>query len=1092
MSKEKHFTPSRSFIECTGCPCGVSNLLSTTATVYVKKQPMATIKDGVPTSFTPFPSCTLSTTGTCVPAPMGTWETQSELKKIDIEKQTPIIEGNRIKCQAQLGVGTITISEKSDTPPPPENIVDKAQNKINKAANAVTKQITEITKDASDAITGIAGAAKDAGGFLQNKSVQGAIANTSDLVDDIDEKKAGLDVTVGNINIRLENLRKELAELITGERQELAKLMEIRPKEESTEVEQNSEEEDEMAYNQDFFDQTNQESVNAFLNNANDDIDALKKSEEAGKTPRDFEIKPQLQETQEGEEKKEMPAPRYWTESDKDHKKRQDALEAQKNNTIPIPKNRLDQIQDNWKTEKDTAIKGTEGYYETANNVLEEHKVTLGSNDDKKDQLKAIAVLENLPGLLQSGEKRSQLKNRILEKPKFEDPFIINEQPRQYSSEELNNLITEHRGELNTEVQAEIDGLLEEIGYTENLQKYQKESAELQEDIDRSAAALDVLGDFGAFVDGIAAKHLGRLTAKYKGTVDQMGKNMARLNDSLKGSSYMAGGFKAGDVITHAPDLEKEKEKEEEKEETTILPPPVVIKDPPPPDKEEETDEETPEETDECTFTKLTVIKNNTLEYVVVEKKDDKLFNNKGQELNTFNSKHPILILNYIASDKINNGKKFTIKITGLHRDVNHKKEFLEYEIDQVPKTIKFNDGDPIMEIDIIHNKTLLEAQKLYALNFMGLGEIDHTLYNIGIPICDFTASTGIRVYPEAEWNFVLSASIDTPIASSFFNYFDNDLYKGQLQKSDELFATRTISLGAKSGKLKGTLKGGYFGKFGDESIKFEFSKNIERTFNAIAFIYKVANKINDLADSMVFETAEKSNAKAFSVQIVPPTISASLSTKLEVPKKDIFSKLNKNVDFKITADPFLATVIFIDLIKTARKFKLIGVILSVLEWLTRGDVDNLITLTVGLKFNTYAKIEFDTLTNVKGGFGFKPSLDITLRLDIKGESFGIEYEAGIKGEAAGSFDASIFLVNEDSGLYVDYGLMFNGVTFNIGFHAKATGEISVLFLDDIQIEKEYNKEFINETLFAWDESQRVGDKKQLIEYSQYTTGGGF
>jgi len=164
-AEEKHFTPSRTLIECTGCPCGIAYVISKASTVFVKKKPMSTIKDGQPSSFTPFPTCSLSLTNTCTPAPIGTWETQSELEKIDVEGQTPIIEGNRIKCKAQTGLGTITISEQIDTPPPPTNVVDKTQNKINKAANSVTKKITEAAQDARDAIGEIADTASKAGGY---------------------------------------------------------------------------------------------------------------------------------------------------------------------------------------------------------------------------------------------------------------------------------------------------------------------------------------------------------------------------------------------------------------------------------------------------------------------------------------------------------------------------------------------------------------------------------------------------------------------------------------------------------------------------------------------------------------------------------------------------------------------------------------------------------------------------------------------------------------------------------------------------------------------------------------------------------------
>ncbi|WP_298541130.1 hypothetical protein [uncultured Aquimarina sp.] len=1078
---QKHFTPSNSLIECTGCPCGISNLISTTPTVFVKKKPMATIKDGLPSSFLPFPTCSLSLTNTCIPAPIGEWETQGELKKIDIERQTPIIEGNRIKCQAQTGIGTITISEKTSTPPPPENVVDKAQNKINKAANSVTKKITEVAQDASDAINDIAGGAKKVGGFLKNESIQGAVSNTSNFVDNVDRKKAELDATVGNINIRLENLRKELKELITGEQQELQDLMTVQdksaPKDDNAKTEEENavpesneenkaeEEKEELKYNQDFFDQANQESVNAFLNSIEEDVNTLTVSSEAGKTPRNFETITA-----------ENSSTRLFTDEppSTNTKNNNSTSGAETANNIVSSKSDKENLEEILNNNE----KSDKHYTDIANSQYTEANTTLGNYDAEplpqdEESLQALALL-----------------NRLTDPnpPTDSSTIILNALPASNKNNQSSNpfeaRINEEKTELNTKVQAEIDEVLNEIKYLERTQKYQQESKELQEDIDRSAAALDVLGDFDAFIDGIAAKHLGRLAGKYKQVMDQMGKNMSRLNDSLRGTSFMTGGFKAGDVVTHAPDLPKEKEEEKEEDTATpVLPPPVTIVDPPP--KEKEPEEETPEETDECTFTKLTVIKNKTLEYVVIEKDGDNIIQEQPID-------KPI---SFVAGTGKNTKKDFTIEIKDLFRTSEHKQDQLYYQVDGETEVINFPDGNPELKFEINYNDRFLEENRLLN-NFMGLlfhpggnlisdqfGAMHSTLYNIplSIPCARINSTININVFPDAEWSLVFSVAITSPIASSFFtNKGNKALYKSELEKADKVFGLKKISMG--SGKLKGEIKFAYGVTYngGKDSLKLEASK-VSKAVNIFRWIYKIAEKVNEITDKIVVDEAKRKTGKAYSVRIIPPTVNIIWKNKMKVGDKTIFDEAEKLTTVSFSADPFLAAEIFINLVKTSRKMPVITVLAGVFESLSDKKIEEILTFNVSLDF----KIAGNFDGNDEGGRSAKievsPALKFVVAVFDKGTAGGIEYEAGIKLEAtpAGSLNiASVFSYEEDQ-WYNHTEVMFNGVEFTFIVHAKASGTVSILWFDDLEVgvnfEEKYSKSF-----FAWDHPWK-SEKKAIF-----------
>lgn len=518
-TREEKLIESNRLIECTGCFGVQSAFVSTTATVYVKKQRMGTLNDVKPnTNIINFPgNCMYNMYNPCAYAPKGTWQESRET--ITTEKQQPLTEqSSYLECA--LG-GKITFSKTSDAWDPPENIVDKAQSKINKAANYVTKKMTEVAQAASDAIGGIADAAKKAGGFLKNENVTDALQSTSDFVDDVDSKKAGLDVSVANLDIRLNNLRKELKQLLTGQEQELKDLMTVEDVQQTDEGNNTSvatTEEEENSYNQEYFNEENEKAVNEFLSGINDDIDTLNDNASRLDPNKDYNIIV---------DENSADSTRFLTDEPTPQVTENSTVSNATNESTNQTENIVDQI-------------------EAANDALSEYGVTTIDSQDEAKVRQSLAILDDL--------------SKVISKDGIQVDKITN-------IPAVSETINVERDELNTKVQAEVNELLKEIEYVEKLKKYNEESGELQEDLDKAAATLDVLGDFNAFIDGIAANHFDKVLKKYKKTMDQLGGNMKLLNTSMGGLSYMAGGFTAGDVITNVPLKDKKDSDNDEGDE---------------------------------------------------------------------------------------------------------------------------------------------------------------------------------------------------------------------------------------------------------------------------------------------------------------------------------------------------------------------------------------------------------------------------------------------------------------------------------------------------------------------------------------------
>ena len=1083
MSDEKHFTPSNSSIECTGCEGKISNLISTTPTVFVKKQPMATIKDKLPTSFKPFPSCSLSSSGTCTPSPIGKWKTQDVLEKIDIQKQTPIIEGNYIKCFAKPGTGIITISEKKDTPPPPENIVDKAQNKINKAANYATKKITEITKAASNAIGGIADTAKKAGGFLNNESIQGAVSSASDLVDNIDRKKAELDVTVANANIRLNNLRKELKELITGEQQQLQDLMTINDSEEDTatpleespiEAEPDTNntpetEAEEYAYNQDFFNETNRESVNALMDDMQSDLDTLNNSASRLEPEKDFTI-----ETDKGS----ADSTRLFTESGEAN-----ATSSNSNSitTSTLPSS-SDILQESISNNDAEGLQAATDRYNETNAILQEHGVTIGNPEDKQETIQSLVLLDNITEILEGGPNASGLANNLTTSSNTGldvngNSLIISEQATSNVPNLSLDRNNEKTQELNTKVQAKIDELLQEVEYLEKLQKYQQESKELQEDLDRSAAALDVLGDFGAFVDGIAAEYLGELADEYKEVMDQIGKNMSRLNDSLRGASFIAGGLKAGDVITHAPDLEKPQEEEEEEGPPPELPPP------PPPQEIEEEEEEGEEE--ECTLTKLTVIKNNTLEYVVIEKDEDKIVQENPLD-------KPITFV----AGTIKNIKTLSLEFKDLDcsscsKDHEEPKEYL-----RDGETEKLTFLNNTAKISIKHTDNQFgefifgDFIDILVLGWKALKPID---YNIPINLCNFSKTIQAKVYIDAKWHLLVSISRPSTELSIQQTIFDLNPAISQFIPShhpgveiDQKDHPGGVDIKIGVGAIYDSESKSFdlYNKFNTQEIK-DYAKKI---YAIISFLSIFSEKVDEKAGGEKKEKVKKtplSKITGISFTSTPPNLELKLSASLEEKTDDPFFGIRSYTELDISSTLFKLTF-EINIITFARKHPWIIIVEKFIEgvysaynkavkFLNRDDLyaspptlEDFIEFKIGLEgfygISGKSKITGENKNfKITGNGGIKGYVKFSATLET--EAIGVIYtakaEAGVEGTVRLESD---FVVNKDgissnSTFIVDPVVLEATMSFNIqgwkitGVIGSTFNSIKNFFSDDEKID---------------------------------------
>ncbi len=997
---EEHFIPSNSTIECSGCKGIYSTVVSTTANVYVKKQPMAIESDGTSAHITPFCGICSFTRMTCTPVLTGKWASPRET--ITVQKKMPLIEQSKAYC---ANGGTITIVEKTDTPAPPENVVDKAQTKINKAANYTVKKTTELAQNAKVAMGDLGASVQQAASVFQNDNVRDLLNNTGALVDSFDRKKAELDTAVGNVNIRLDNLRAELKQLLTGQEQELQDLMTVKNPEQETEENKNAEED---KYHQEFFNEANSETVNEFLRAIESDIDVL-----GGIPPEALEKDFEITSVDDSSE-------RYFTSSSEEATTEADATNQEETPTVEAKdKTRAERFLDNARTEKEKEVEIAEKHYNEANKILEEYKQNLGDPNQKKQVLKSIAALNGISRFLNK-EQKDALKEKLLANQKAPNPSTketierLSSKFKEEKKEDLKALIEEKREGLDAKVQTEIDEVLNEIGYLERMQKYKQESEELQEKLDKTSAALDAMSNFNGFIDGVTAKYFGRLGEKYQKAMDQMGKNMTRLNDASRGASYVTSGFATGDVVTQAPDVKKEEPKTETP--PPVLPPPTK----PEPEEPEESKEE-PESTDECSFTKIKVIKNDG-PYAVLYGNDEKDIIQPNKHIN-INLPKPI---QFVAGTTKERSKKLTIQINELKRTNLPTGSIIVYHIDDdykhhgIPAS-----GDIDWDLDMIYKESLFQGHRFLA-NFMGLMDIDKTKYSIPLKFCGYETQVLAEVSPDATWTFLFSIGSDDPRTYKHTNQPPGKVFKKHQDKSRRIgqLNSKKINFGNRTATLKFQ-----YGVTYDNDTKgqdLSFSSKLTKLYSASEKIFKIVGGVDKFVN-LIIDNNNKLSKKAGYVSIAPPAVGVALSRSIK--SSNTLYENDIGLTGEIRLDPVLAIDLQVDLIRAASN-KLIFVrgIVELVEAITDRDISTVLFIEAKLQFNfkLIGKIDDDLDWSISNGIG--AMLQISAGLMLEGSFLGIEYEATIKGSAAGSFDLSTSLLSEGGKMFFESSLMFNGI----------------------------------------------------------------
>ncbi|WP_378172823.1 PAAR-like protein [Aquimarina sp. SS2-1] len=182
----------------------------------------------------------------------------------------------------------------------------------------------------------------------------------------------------------------------------------------------------------------------------------------------------------------------------------------------------------------------------TENNSTKKHLDKLSSTskdlrlDKNEDTQEALKLLDNI------------------------DAVLIND-PQGSVVDQAKVVIQNERNTLNNRVQASIEKELKELGYYKKLKNYKDESSDLQKDIDKASLTLKSIGDFGGFIDGLKNKYLGKVGAKYSESLNKLSNNLATLNTSMDGLSYVADGFPKGEVFTKVTrEIEEEDEDENE------------------------------------------------------------------------------------------------------------------------------------------------------------------------------------------------------------------------------------------------------------------------------------------------------------------------------------------------------------------------------------------------------------------------------------------------------------------------------------------------------------------------------------------------
>lgn len=205
----------------------------------------------------------------------------------------------------------------------------------------------------------------------------------------------------------------------------------------------------------------------------------------------------------------------------------------------------------------------------TNQNIITENPTALSNSNDHNPDKKNDLTKEYLDQLSKTSKTMGLDKNEdtqeALKLLNNIDTILIND-PKGSIADQAKVVIKNERITLNNKVQAKIEEELKELEYYEKLKKYKQESSDLQKDIDKASLALKSIGDFGGFIDGLKNKYLGEIGAKYSESLNKLSNNLATLNTSLDGLSYVADGFPKGEVFTY---VEREIEEDDNEDENT-------------------------------------------------------------------------------------------------------------------------------------------------------------------------------------------------------------------------------------------------------------------------------------------------------------------------------------------------------------------------------------------------------------------------------------------------------------------------------------------------------------------------------------------
>lgn len=492
---EKRISHEGFKLKCDKCKAGkeLIAMKSTTKTVTIGGKPIVTKMDKIPLANIPaFSICDTPGITKCVPTPTD-WIDTAE-PTVNSEKFIPLVEHSEFLCG--LGGGTVIFSPptaKSEIMGPKKsNIIDKAQAKINGIANKAANMAKKVTEGVTAQIDTALDALKPIGQIFDNPGIQNMITGAQGMLDQANLTKEQIDSKLSALEQKVPELKSKISSTINGIQIPFLQNGELF----------NLGISDMDLGEQAFIGEGIQDSINALENYFNTEINTANLVN--------------LNENASGDL------------------------------SVPILSNKgsLESWLDQKKIEQENidTIAATE-YGNMTKQISTINKDT--SFGDGEDSKKALSLLYGLYIPSQAGNTpipdKGELSKILTNKAKDKTQDVINEK------------ISSSKTKLNTKIQNEFNEKLQDLGYDKaqkKIDKAQEESAELQKDMDKAAKYLGRMDDFGGYIDSIKEKYVGKITGKYNDSAAKAGANLAVLNTSLDGLSFIADGLPPGDVVT--------------------------------------------------------------------------------------------------------------------------------------------------------------------------------------------------------------------------------------------------------------------------------------------------------------------------------------------------------------------------------------------------------------------------------------------------------------------------------------------------------------------------------------------------------------